>query len=452
MNSQKDLVLGLDIGTSSIKFLLLNLLNNKIEYDHKISTNSARILTENSKFDEQNVQVILELIQEGFNKIPFESLQRLNSIQLCGQMHGVVLWNKESKKHSNLITWQDERCDSEFLKSLPVKSISDLSTGFGCASLFWLEFNSLLKESNFDSAGTIHDYVTFLLSNQNLMSNQNALSWGYFDLKQNSWQMDLVKSDKFPSNLLPKVDFPGHKMSHQVLLLDNFIKLDSIIYNALGDLQCSVMSCLENETDCVINISTSAQICVSVDSVYYETIKNELPLSVTCYPYFKNRVLLVSASLNGGNVLEKFVDSILNWQKELLGDLSVSRDQVWKKLVDLGLKSNSSLICEPILFGERHDMKKYASICNIQHDNFSLGQVFKSICDGLARNLHQMITKELILNKLKCKRIIATGGALCRNSVLRSSLESEFNYIPIFYKESADAAYGAALFLKSLIR
>lgn len=74
-------------------------------------------------------------------------------------MHGVMLWNSENEpawerierdgtlirydvaqeKVSALYTWQDSRCDSEFIKSLPLPE-SHLSTysGYGIATLFWM--------------------------------------------------------------------------------------------------------------------------------------------------------------------------------------------------------------------------------------------------------------------------------------------------------------------------
>lgn len=68
-------------------------------------------------------------------------------------MHGVTLWKTSSKitkvngafrldidkeNVSHLYTWQDGRCDEDFLKTLP-KTTSHLPvhTGYGCATLFW---------------------------------------------------------------------------------------------------------------------------------------------------------------------------------------------------------------------------------------------------------------------------------------------------------------------------
>ena len=67
-------------------------------------------------------------------------------------MHGVMLWkagvawSRNAREQlvvgteiSSLYTWQDGRCDPDFLTSLPLPcSHLGLSTGYGCATIFWL--------------------------------------------------------------------------------------------------------------------------------------------------------------------------------------------------------------------------------------------------------------------------------------------------------------------------
>lgn len=185
-------------------------------------------------------------------------------------------------------------------------------------------------------------------------------------------------------------------------------------------------------------------------------IKSKLPKSVSMFPFFGNKVLLVSASLNGGNILDKFIDTILDWNKVLgLGienkDNTEDRNLIWKRLIELSEKdaNSSDLNCVPTVFGERHDRQVYGSISNIRNDNLSIGTVFNSICKGLVKNLNDMITYDLLMNELGCKRIIATGGCFKKNPILKKHFEAEFNYLPIIYKDSCDAAFGAALFLKN---
>lgn len=104
----KDLLIGFDIGTSSLKLIILNENTNKIELELSKSTSRALVKCENSLFNEQDVDVLLGLVEELFGEIPNELYARVRAVQICGQMHGIVLWNKSQSTliHSNLVTWQ----------------------------------------------------------------------------------------------------------------------------------------------------------------------------------------------------------------------------------------------------------------------------------------------------------------------------------------------------------
>ena len=79
------------------------------------------------------------------------------------------------------------------------------------------------------------------------MSPHNALSWGYFDLDENKWQSELLNEGiRFPARLLPNVENVGYTISNRT----NTFSSDCCTYVSLGDLQCSVYSCLEKDTDC----------------------------------------------------------------------------------------------------------------------------------------------------------------------------------------------------------
>lgn len=67
---------------------------------------------------------------------------------ICGQMHGIVLWRSPAwtdkfelvNEHiSNLVTWQDTRCDHAYLATLP-RPDSHLRayTGYGVNTLLWM--------------------------------------------------------------------------------------------------------------------------------------------------------------------------------------------------------------------------------------------------------------------------------------------------------------------------
>lgn len=65
--------------------------------------------------------------------------------------------------------------------------------------------------SNYNQCGTIQDLIVSVLCNQRkpVMSTHNAASWGYFDVTNCSWNVDILKEANFPINLLPSVVQPG---------------------------------------------------------------------------------------------------------------------------------------------------------------------------------------------------------------------------------------------------
>ncbi|PWS22535.1 hypothetical protein DKP78_17880, partial [Enterococcus faecium] len=95
----------------------------------------------------QDPEKIIYTLNQCVTSLPREKLQKVVGIGVSGQMHGVVFWRAEtgcewfgtnnihmfkSKDISHLMTWQDGRCSSDFLSSLPQPdSHLNLATGFG---------------------------------------------------------------------------------------------------------------------------------------------------------------------------------------------------------------------------------------------------------------------------------------------------------------------------------
>jgi sugar (pentulose or hexulose) kinase len=82
-----DLVVGLDIGTSSLKLIVLNTLANKVELELNKSTAEAKVNSGNKLFYEQNVDVIWSLVKSLINEIPEDLAVRIKAWQLCGQVN-----------------------------------------------------------------------------------------------------------------------------------------------------------------------------------------------------------------------------------------------------------------------------------------------------------------------------------------------------------------------------
>ncbi|XP_075980015.1 sedoheptulokinase-like [Anticarsia gemmatalis] len=455
--SEKKYILGIDIGTTSVKACVFDPITKEIVAKQNKDTAANIPSDQGIEGNKQDVPKIVSAVHYCISRLPRDLLRHVTKIGICGQMHGVVLWRKsawetvekdgivmrfEGKREnmSALYTWQDTRCKPEFLDSLPrPESHLNCYSGYGCATLLWMVKHKPEKLKQFQYSGTVQDFIVTMLCDLEVpvMSDQNAASWGYFNTEKNEWNVDILNSVDFPVNLLPKIMKSG-EFAGKLNVCWNGIPEGTPVSVAMGDLQCSIKATLESQQDAVLNISTSAQLAFVVNNISELGCK-----TVEHLPYFDNTYLVVAASLNGGNVLATFVKMLQQWMLEL--GFPTPQAKVWEKLIALGLEAQttSSMKITPHLLGERHSPAAKASVENIDLSNIQLGSVFKSLCDSLIDNLHTMMPKDILRNA-HVKRIVGNGSGLSRNAVLQRAVEHYYS-LPLEFTSGGDAAKGAAI-------
>ncbi|KAK3891420.1 hypothetical protein Pcinc_004719 [Petrolisthes cinctipes] len=452
-------VLGMDIGTTSVKCCLVDTITKEVISSQKKDTCSnvpSELGTEGNK---QDVPRILSALQMCVSRLPRESMKRVVRVGVSGQMHGCMLWKAghswEQKPDSdrfainevsNMYTWQDSRCTQEFLASLPTpQSHLAVSSGYGCATLIWFSKHKPELLSRYDRAGTIHDFLVCMLCglDQPVMSLHNAASWGFFNTVTKEWNREVLAGAGLPLNLLPKVVESGQTAGY----IPNTwysIPANTPVLASLGDLQCSVLPLLSKNTDAVINISTSAQLCFKMPPEYTPAEEPpSTPQPIEYFPFFDGSYLAVAASLNGGNALAAFVRTIQQWSLDI--GFQVPQSKIWQRILELGgnPESCSSLIIRPTLFGERNNPEENASATNVDLGNLSLGKMTRALCKGVITNLHSMMPRSL-LEENEITSMIGGGSALVRNPILLKELEEAYQ-MPVALDTRGDAAYGSAL-------
>ncbi|XP_021938891.1 sedoheptulokinase-like isoform X3 [Zootermopsis nevadensis] len=382
-----NLILGIDIGTTSVKVCLVD-PNNKQVLSKQTKDTQANVPSDlGSEGNKQDVPKIISALNSCVSRLPKDQLKQVGRIGICGQMHGVMLWsNKEDKKAwdcietymgcrfeipkenvSALYTWQDTRCERSFLDTLPVPQCHlPTYSGYGCATLFWITRNRPDKLERYNRAGTVQDFAVAMLCNLDhpIMSVQNAAGWGYFNTCVAEWNSDILQGASFPTHLLPHIVKSGAIAG----TLDRpwyGIPSGTSVGAALGDLQCSVLATMQKPDDAVLNISTSAQLAYVMPPQFEPNIQCPVVTPVEYFPYFDQKYLAVAASLNGGNALAAFVCMLQHWTHEL--GFNVTQSKIWDTVLSLGGQdcAVSSLRVVPTLLGERHVPEQNASILNV---------------------------------------------------------------------------------------
>ncbi|CAG2250198.1 SHPK [Mytilus edulis] len=470
---ENKLCLGIDLGTTSVKTCLIG--GDNMEILHSISKPSHADIQSDigTKGSEQDPIIILKTLKQCLESIPAAQKQLINTICITGQMHGVMLWSEQvvkqkfdtllediegdnsrnlerdnsSKETSNLYTWQDQRCSSEFLSSLPKPdSHLPLSTGYGCATMLWLSKHCPDFLCRFVNSGTVMDFLVAGLCglDKPITSVQLAASWGYFNTREMSWNFSQLTECGLHVDLLPYVVCPGHKAG---TLQQEWCGISPgvTVLAALGDVQCAVYSVLKSQQDAVINISTSCQLAFPVRNEELLPLTADSKCPVQYFPYFEDSYLAIAASLNGGNVLANFVSMLQGWMKCF--GCNIEDDKAWDTLIDLSInKTNSeTLKVTPTLFGERHNPQQAASVTGISADNLDLGTLFRSVCSGLLDNVSNMMPVSF-LEKNGINKLIGSGSLLSRNEVMRQEVLKHYGKLKVEFGNSCDSATGAAMY------
>ncbi|XP_040279278.1 sedoheptulokinase isoform X2 [Bufo bufo] len=386
------LVLGIDVGTSSVKAVLLEPDAREVLHQETRDTRAGLESECGAQGKEQDVCQIIRALNDCLAALPRERLRKVSRIGVSGQMHGVLFWRTsqachwinsenlrvfEPKEVSRLVTWEDGRCTTDFLSSLPQpQSHLNLASGFGCASIFWYLKHRPEFLQQYDAAGTIQDYVVSMLCGlqKPLMSVQNAASWGYFNTRTKTWNTDILREFGFPVHLLPNVLDAGclaGKTSYEWCGIPQGTEVGV----ALGDFQCSVYSSLTESTDAGLEISDS--------DIYSRAINAALSVHDT------------------------------------------------------------HLTISPTLFGERHAPDSRASVSSLTPANLSLGHVTRALCRGIIENIYSMLPSHR-LKESGIQQIVGSGGALARNAILKQEVERVFPF-PVVYGKDVDSAVGAAM-------
>ncbi|KAJ8947007.1 hypothetical protein NQ318_019088 [Aromia moschata] len=312
--------LGIDIGTTSVKVCIVSTKTSEVIAQHVKDTQSNIPSDTGPGGNKQDVPKIISALNLCVSKLPKQHLQYVSKIGICGQMHGIMFWKNEEGRMawdmiekdksvrydvvqgrvSALYTWQDNRCDPEFLASLPKpQSHLNVSSGFGTATIFWMlpdlvtkqRRKSILPEKlkKYNCCGTIADFAVAMLCNLNkpTMSYQNAASWGYFDCANHKWNSEILQDSGFPMHLLPEVQASGEiagRLAKNWHTIPKGTPIDAQLRP--GTYSALYYRRWKPPQDAVLNISTSAQICFVVDD--YEPGLGPPEITPVEYlPYFK---------------------------------------------------------------------------------------------------------------------------------------------------------------------
>ena len=216
------LLLGIDVGTSSIKVSVIDAATQNIIASAQHPEGEREIISLQTGWAEQSPNQWWSDVQAAVKKV--NATKKFNpkdigAIGIAYQMHGLVLIDKNGNLLRNSIIWCDSRAvpygDAAFEKIGKEKCLQHLlnSPGnFTAAKLAWVKENEPEIFEKIDKIMLPGDFIAFKFTN-NITTSASALSEGIFwDFKNNGISKDVLNYFGYDEKIFPNVQnvFSNH--------------------------------------------------------------------------------------------------------------------------------------------------------------------------------------------------------------------------------------------------
>ncbi len=207
---QEHYVIGVDLGTSAVKTVLVN-RKGQVAWE---TSQSYPLQQPKAGYSEQHpedwVRGTLASLQELVEKAGIGGAEAVDGISFSGQMHGLVLIDKEGQVLRPAILWNDTRTTAQ-CRRIEEKLGPELLSiarnraleGFTLPKLLWVQEHEpdvLARAAHFMLP---KDYVRYRLTGKLAMEYSDAAGTLLLDVAQKQWSQKLAAAFELPMSLFP---------------------------------------------------------------------------------------------------------------------------------------------------------------------------------------------------------------------------------------------------------
>lgn len=424
--------IGIDLGTSSVKLLLVatdgSILNSV--------TKEYPIYYPHSGWSEQAPEDWLRATLDGIEVLlNGHSRYEVKGISFGGQMHGLVLLDKDDNVIRPAILWNDGRTEkqTEYLNTVIGKEKLSQYTaniafaGFTAPKILWVKEN---EPQNFAKIAKImlpKDYLAYKLTGVHSTDYSDASGMLLLDVQNKCWSKEMCKVCSVDENWLPKL-FESYERIGQVC--DEYNLPNAIVTAGAGDNAAAAIGTgTVKNGDCNLSLGTSGTVFISQDAFSVD----------------KNNALHSFAHANGKYHLMGCILSAAScnkwWMEEILQTNDFSAEQE-----DLEtLLGKNDVFFLPYLMGERsphNDVNARGCFIGMRPDT-TRKQMTLAVMEGVAFALRDCIEVAKGSGLKITSTKICGGGA--KSEVWKKIISNVFG-IPVYaLKVEEGPAYGAAI-------
>ena len=201
--------IGVDLGTSALKLVMMDSRGELV----KSVSKEYPLYFPHSGWSEQNPTDWFLAVKEGLKELAAGAAEKIAGISFGGQMHGLVILDKDDNVLRPAILWNDGRStkETDYLNNVIGKEkLSELTAniafaGFTAPKILWVKNNETEIFEKISKIMLPKDYISYMLSGSFCTDYSDDSGMLLLDVKNKKWSQEMIKICSISEDMLPKL-------------------------------------------------------------------------------------------------------------------------------------------------------------------------------------------------------------------------------------------------------
>lgn len=335
--------IGVDLGTSALKLVMMKGNGELV----KTVSKEYPLYFPRSGWSEQNPTDWFLAVKEGLKELAAFADEKIAGISFGGQMHGLVILDKDDNVLRPAILWNDGRSteETDYLNNVIGKEkLSKLTAniafaGFTAPKILWVKNNEPEIFAKIAKIMLPKDYISYMLSGNFSTDYSDASGMLLLDVKNKKWSKEMIDICSISEDMLPKL-YESYEVVGAIkpelakeLGLNDDIK---IVAGAGDNAAAAIGTATVGEGACNISLGTSGTVFISSKNFGVDSFNALHSFAHADGNYHLMGCMLSAASCNKW------------WMEEILKTKDFAKEQS-----DIDNLGENNVFFLPYLMGER---------------------------------------------------------------------------------------------------
>lgn len=425
--------IGLDLGTSGVKGVVYNEnaepVGSFLEEYNIISPKNGYAEENPEDWFSASIRVLKKI-----SELPFSA--QIRGLSLSGQMHGLVLLDKDNRLLRNSIIWCDNRTEAEaeqITKTMGnrVKEITGniAMAPFTLAKLLWVKNNEPEIYNRIHKVMLPKDYLVYRFTGQFTSEYSDASGMQIMDIKKLEYSEEILSRFQIPVSWFGRLVRSEEKVGFFTEEMEKITGLSHIFVCAgAGDQAAGALgNGILGSTDASVVLGSSGVVYAPTEALHIAS-HGEIQTFSTA---IKGRYHVMGVTNGCGTSLK--------WLRDNVFHMDYTRMTALAEREDCG---SNGLFYLPYLMGERTpilDTNATGIFLGIKNTT-SAGQMIRAVMEGVGYSIKDCFH---LIPCGKTKVLISGGGA--KSSLFREIIASMIHMPVIQIKQNEGPSLGAAV-------